>query len=67
MYAHLSDTDLDAKFSEADVSPDEIERLIKLSKDLVNKLYYALDRSTFAFNLDTAGDTHRLLDRLLKA
>lgn len=57
VYAHLSDIDFGAKFSEADISPDEIERLIKLSKDLLNKLCYARDRSapgasSFAFNLD---------------
>jgi hypothetical protein len=51
---HLSDIDFDAKFSEAGISPDEIERLIEISKQLVNKLSYANDRSTFAFNLDPA-------------
>jgi hypothetical protein len=50
VYAHLSDIDFGAKFSEASISPNEIERLIKLSKELVNKLSYANDRSTFAFN-----------------
>lgn len=67
VYAHLSDIDFDAKFSEAGISPNEIERLIEISKELVNKLSYANDRSTFAFNLDPASDTYRLLDRLLKA
>jgi len=66
VYAHLSDTDLVAKFSEASISPNEIERLIKLSKELVNKRSYANDRSRFAFNLDPARDTYNLLDRLLK-
>lgn len=66
-YAHLSDIDFEAKFSEAGISPNEIERLIEISKELVNKLSYANDRSTFAFNLDPASDTYRLLDRLMKA
>jgi hypothetical protein len=64
VYAHLSDTDFEAKFSDANLSPNEIERLIELSKQLANKLSQANDRSTFAFNLDSAGDTHQLLDRL---
>jgi AbiU2 len=65
VYAHLSDTDALAKFSDAALSPNEIERLIELSKQLVNKLSYANDRTTFAFNLDSANDTYNLLDRLL--
>jgi hypothetical protein len=40
---------------------------MKLSKDLLNKLSYANDRGTHAFNLDPASDTYALLDRLLKA
>jgi len=65
VYAHLSDTDFEAKFSKAKLSPNEIERLIELSRQLLNKLSYASDRSTFAFNLDPATDTHNLLDTLL--
>jgi hypothetical protein len=67
VYAHLSDTDFDAKFAEASISPNEIERLIEVSKELVNKLSYANERSTFAFNLDPASDTYRMLNRLLSA
>jgi len=67
VYAHLSDIDFGAKFSEAGISANEIERLIKLSKDLVNKLSYADGRSSFAFNLYTASDTYNLLDRLRAA
>jgi hypothetical protein len=66
VYAHLSDIDFEAKFAEANISPDEIEAFIKLSKDLLNKLSYANDRSTFAFNLDPASDIYNLLERLLK-
>jgi AbiU2 len=66
VYARLSDIDFEAKFAEANISPDEIEALIKLSKDLLNKLPYANDRSTLAFNLDPASDIYNLLDRLLK-
>jgi hypothetical protein len=64
VYAHLSDTDVLAKYSDAALSPNEIERLIDLSKQLVNKLSYANDRGTFAFNLDSACDTYNVLDRL---
>jgi hypothetical protein len=67
VYAHLSDTDFEATFAEANISPDEIEALLKLSQDLLNKLSYANDRSTRAFNLDPASNTYALLDRLLKA
>jgi hypothetical protein len=67
VYAHLSDIDFGATFSEVRISSNEIERLIKLSKYLVNKLSYDNDRSTFAFNLDPASDTYNLLNRLLKA
>jgi hypothetical protein len=67
VYAHLSDIDFGAKFSEAAISPNEIERLIKLSKELLNKLSYANNHSTFAFNLDPARDTYTLLERLLKS
>ena len=67
VYAHLSDIDIGAKSSEVRISPNEIERLIKLSKHLVNKLSYSNDRSTFAFNLDLGNDTYNLLDRLLEA
>jgi hypothetical protein len=66
VYAHLSDVDQGATFAEAAISPNEIERLIGLSKELANKLSYAEDRSTFAFNLDPASDTYRLLGSLLK-
>ena len=64
VYAHLSDTDVLAKYSDAALSPNEIERLIDLSKQLVNKLSYANDRGAFAFNLDSACDTYNVLDRL---
>lgn len=66
VYAHLSDRDFKAKFADAKLSPNEIERLIELSKHLVNKLSYAGDHSTFAFNLDPTTDTHNLLDNLLR-
>ncbi|MBF6567739.1 MAG: hypothetical protein IVW54_02550 [Candidatus Binataceae bacterium] len=66
VYAHLSEIDFKAKFSQAEVSPNDIECLIGLSKQLANKLSYASDRSTFAFNLDPATDTRNLLDTLLR-
>ena len=62
VYAHLSDTDVLAKYSDAALSPNEIERLIDLSKQLVNKLSYANDRGAFAFNLDSACDTYNVLE-----
>jgi hypothetical protein len=66
VFAHLSDTDFEAKFAAAKLSPNKIERLIELSKQIVNKLSYANDHSTFAFNLDPTTDTHNLLDSLLR-
>lgn len=66
VYAHLSGAALGEKFSAANLSPNEIERLIELSKQIVNKLSYAHDRSTFAFNLDPASDTYNLLAKLAR-
>jgi hypothetical protein len=66
VYAHLFDNDLRAKFLEANLLPNEIERLIELSKQLLNKLSYAHDHSRFAFGLEPASDTYNLLDRLTK-
>ncbi len=64
--AHLCDTDTDAAFRRANLSPNEIERLIELSKQLANRLSLASDRSASAFNLDPATDTYNLLDSLLR-
>jgi hypothetical protein len=33
---------------------------------LLNRLSYAQDRSTFAFNLDSGSDIHSLLDKLAR-
>ncbi|HVA69070.1 MAG TPA: hypothetical protein VNF45_07125 [Candidatus Binataceae bacterium] len=66
IYAHLLDSNSQAIFSGAALSPNEIERLIELSKQLVNKLSYAHDHSTHAFNLNAAPDTYNLLDVLLR-
>jgi AbiU2 len=43
VFAHLSDTDFEAKFAAAKLSPNDIGQLIELSKQLVNKLSYAND------------------------
>ncbi len=64
VYSHLSDTDFHREFLAANLSPNEIEHLIELSKRLVNRLSYVHDRSTFAFNLDSGTDTRNLLDKL---
>ena len=66
VFAHLSDSDYKDAFERARLTPNEIEQLIELSKQLVNKLSYANDRSTFVFNLDPATDTYNLLDSLLR-
>jgi hypothetical protein len=65
-YAHLSDVDVMEIFSRAKLTPNEMARLIEISKQLLNKMSYALDRSTYSFNLDPACDTYDLLDTLLK-
>ncbi len=51
-------------FAQAKLTPDDLRRLIEVSKEIVNKLSYAHDRSTHVFNLDPSGDTYALLDRL---
>jgi hypothetical protein len=67
VYAHLFDSDAIKKFAEAHVTPNELATLIDISKQLLNAISHALDKSTFAFNLDPASDTYALLDVLLKA
>lgn len=64
---HVSlEEDSDKVFAQAGLSPDEIKRLISVSKEIVDTLSYANDRSTFASFLDSSKQTYRLLDRLLK-
>lgn len=62
---HVNDRlDVDEVFQKANVTYNDIRDLIQLSKELVNAFSYAEDRSTFAYNLDSAGDTYRVLDDL---
>ncbi len=64
VFAHLSDTDCETKLADAKLSPNEIERLIELSKHLVNKLSYTSDHTVDVFNADPTTDTYKLLNTL---
>ncbi len=67
LYAHLSNVNFEAKFADTKLTPNDIERLIELSKQLINGLSQAATRSTYAFNLDPATDMYSLLDKLLNS
>ena len=56
--------DSDAVLAQVRLTPDGIKRLIEVSKEIVNTLSYAHDRSSFAFNLDPSKTTYRLLNWL---
>lgn len=56
----------DEAFRRANVTPDELRELIKRSKQIVNSISYAHDRSSYAFNLDPSRNTCVLLDRLCR-
>ncbi len=63
--AHLSkDVDRDENFRKAGVTPNELKRLVELSKELVNAIVYAHRRGTHVFNLDPSKEAYRLLDCL---
>ncbi len=65
--AHLCDTDTDAAFRRAELSPNELERLIELSKALLNKLSCAHHCGPFPVNAgDPRIDTNNLLNALLR-
>lgn len=51
-------------FKEAEVTHDELKQLVETTKEMLNKLSYARDRSVHAFNLSAREDTIRLLDDL---
>ncbi len=62
---HVSDRlDIDAVFKLANITYDEIKKLIEITKKLVNSFSYAEDRSSFADSLDSAKDTYRMLGKL---
>ncbi len=66
LYAHTNyKLGCDAAFLRADLTPDEIRKLVELSKQIVNEISYAHDKAHFAFDLDNfSGETYRLLDSL---
>ncbi len=51
-------------FAEADVTPNEFAQLIEVTKDLLNEISHAYDKSSHAFNLGAREDTIRMLDDL---
>lgn len=54
----------DGAFKKANIAPDDFKRLIKLTRELLNKVTHKRDRDTHAFNLNAAQDTVRLLEDL---
>ncbi len=66
LYAHTDyKLDYGAAFLKADLTPDEIRKLVELSKQIVNAISYAHDKTCFAFDLDNfTHETYRLLDSL---
>jgi len=66
LYAHTNyDLDSNAAFLKADLTPDEIRKLVELSKQIVNEISDAHDKTRFAFDLDNfTHETYRLLDSL---
>jgi len=54
----------DGAFKKANIAPDDFKRLIKLTRELLNKITHKRDRDVHAFNLSAAQDTVRLLDDL---
>ena len=53
-------------FEEAEVTPNELRDLVEATKNLLNGLTHALDKSVDAFNLEAREDTLRLLEDLAK-
>jgi hypothetical protein len=51
-------------FQEAAITPNELDRIIELTKSLLNTLTYSWNRSTYPFDTDAKEDTIRLLDDL---
>lgn len=51
-------------FAEAGVTPDELRRLVEVTRSLLNAATQAWARTTHAFNLSSRGDTLRLLGDL---
>jgi hypothetical protein len=64
-FGHVSSSlSTSAVFKKADVRPNDLKRLIELSKEIVNNLSHAEDRSSHAFNLDPSNETRKILDQL---
>ena len=51
-------------FQEAGVTPNELRDLVEITKNLLNELTHAMDKSVHAFNLGSREDILRLLDDL---
>jgi len=48
-------------FRQAQVKPNDLRRLLRRTQGLLNRISYALDRSSHAFNLRASKDTKRML------
>lgn len=55
---------IEEAFSEAGVTPNDIVRLLDITRKFLNKVSLAHDKTTHAFNLEAQGDTVRLLKEL---
>ncbi len=64
-FGHRSDSlTIDQIFKEAGVTPNELKRLVDLTKKLLNSVTRALDGSVHAFNLGASEATIRVLKDL---
>ena len=55
---------IEEAFAEAGVTPNDIARLLDITRKLLNKVSLVHDKTTHAFNLEARGDTVRLLKEL---
>ncbi len=66
-FAHLSaKLDSEESFKRAEMSPNDLKKLIDSSIDVLRSIYYAYNRGDFAFDYGSKKDTYSLLNGLLK-
>ncbi|MHB1358072.1 MAG: AbiU2 domain-containing protein [Rhodocyclaceae bacterium] len=65
VFAHFSESSsVEQIFKKADMTPNELKRLLELTKRLLNTVTRALDGSVHAFNLGASEATIRVLEDL---
>jgi len=67
VFAHLGNLDTEKAFKLAGISPNDLAELIDSSKSILRSIYYAYDRSGFAFDDHSEKDTYWLLNDLQKS